>query len=95
MLVQVETRVEGVAVHVEVDAGPGSPRTVIIGVPAEQASELMLRVQRIMTGRGYQLPAGRTVVTVNPGVERESQTLDLAIADGLLMATGQMPRAVG
>jgi magnesium chelatase family protein len=79
-----------IPVLVEVDTSPGTPSTIVIGVPKHQARESIRRVENTLTALGYHLPTGRTVVRVLPiDVEKDAVALELPIAVGLLIASGQ------
>jgi predicted ATPase with chaperone activity len=93
MLVSVATQVEGVAVHVDVDLAPTEKEKVIVlGYPENLAPELISRAEQAILSHGFRVPTGRVVVSFSPAIETSSSELDKALADALLMASGQLPR---
>lgn len=93
MLVSLTALVEDVSVRVDVDLAHGRPdKTIVIGVPEQLAMETMQKVQQTILSRGFSLPAGRVVVSISPAVERSFPAINAAIADALLMASGQVRR---
>ena len=86
--------VEGLLIRVEVDlqrADRCSFRTV--GLADTVVREAQLRVQAALRNSGFYLPSGHVVVNLAPaGVRKEGAGFDLAVALGILAATGVVPR---
>ena len=86
--------VEGLLIRVEVDlqrADQSSFRTV--GLPDAVVREAQLRVKAALRNSGFYLPPGHVVVNLAPaGVRKEGAGFDLAVAVGILAATGVVPR---
>ena len=86
--------VEGLLIRVEVDlqrADRSSFRTV--GLPDAVIREAQLRVMAALRNSGFHVPPGHVVVNLAPaGVRKEGAGFDLAVALGILAATGIAPR---
>ena len=94
MLVTVYSFARAGAVHVlvrvEVDSAPGKPSTIVLGLPEDWARVSIRRVEEALTALGFHLPTGRTVVNVLPiGIATDADGLELPIAVGMLLSTGQ------
>ncbi len=77
-------------VRVEVHVGPGLPSFIIVGLPDAGVRESRERVRSALQSCGYEFPAGRITVNLAPAdLPKDSGRFDLAIALGLLLATGQ------
>lgn len=78
-------------VRVEVHIGPGLPAFTIVGLPDAGVRESRERVRSALVSSGYEFPAGRVTVNLAPAdVPKDSGRFDLAIALGVLLATGQV-----
>lgn len=87
--------VEVVPVDAEVDVGAGLPTFAIVGLPDLAVQEARERVRSALRAAGFDVPNSRVVVNLAPGPVRKHGTgFDLAIAVGVLIATGQLPRAI-
>ncbi len=65
--------IDAVPVEVEVDAGPGLPKVILVGLPELAVRESVHRIERAMANLGYARPTGRTVINLAPaGFRRES-----------------------
>src|SRR5262249_18311921 len=83
--------IDAVPVEVEVDASPGLPKTVLVGLPEMAVKESTHRIERSLANLGYQRHAGRLVINLAPGdLRKEATAFDLPIALGMLVATGQL-----
>src|ERR1700722_20241201 len=83
--------IEAVPVEVEVDASPGLPKVVLVGLPEPAVRESIHRIERAMANLGYQRHPGRLVINLAPGdLKKEATAFDLPIALGMLVATGQL-----
>jgi magnesium chelatase family protein len=58
--------IDAVPVEAEVDASPGLPKTVLVGLPELAVRESIHRVERALANLGYQRHAGRTVINLAP-----------------------------
>jgi magnesium chelatase family protein len=84
--------VEALRVQVEVDARPGLPVLSVVGLPDPAVREARERVLAAIRHLGCQLDTKSVVVNLSPAEERkEGALLDLAIAAGVLIATGLVP----
>jgi magnesium chelatase family protein len=84
--------VEALCVQVEVDARPGLPILSVVGLPDPAVREARERVLAAIRHLGCQLDTKSVVVNLSPAEERkEGALLDLAIATGVLIATGLVP----
>jgi magnesium chelatase family protein len=80
-------------VTVEVDIRAGLPAFVIVGLADASVKEARERVQAAILNSGYEFPARRITVNLAPGdVPKAGPGLDLALACGVLAASGQLGR---
>ncbi len=96
MLARVRTALlwglEAFAADCEVDVGPGLPGFVMVGLPDSSAREARERVWPALRNTGLAPPDRRVTVNLAPaGRRKEGASADLALALGLLVATGQAP----
>lgn len=85
--------VEGRVVSVEVDVAPGLPTFRIVGMPATVVREARERVRAALRNAGYRLPMARVTVNLAPAdLPKPHPVFDLAIALGILAASGQLRR---
>jgi magnesium chelatase family protein len=83
--------IDAVPIEVEVDASPGLPKTILVGMPETAVRESIHRIERALANLGYERHAGRTVINLAPAdLPKESSAFDLPTALGLLVATGQL-----
>lgn len=86
--------IEAVPVDAEVEVGAGLPTFAIVGLPDLAVQEARERVRSALRASGFEVPNARVVVNLAPGPLRKHGTgFDLPIALGILVATGQLPRA--
>ncbi len=79
-------------VDCEVDVGPGLPGFVMVGLPDATARESRERVWPALRNAGLAPPDRRVTVNLAPADRRkEGASADLALALGLLAASGQVP----
>jgi magnesium chelatase family protein len=84
--------VEGIPVQVEVDVAFGLPSLTIVGMAGSQVQEARERVRSALRNSGFELPARRITVNLAPAdIPKDGTTYDLAIAAGILAASGQLP----
>jgi magnesium chelatase family protein len=82
--------VDAVPVEVQVDVSRGLPGFSIVGLADAAVIESRERVRAALRDAGFTFPQGRVVVNLAPAPLRKRGTgFDLAIALGLLLATGQ------
>lgn len=83
---------EALPVECEVDVGPGLPGFVLVGLPDASGREARDRVWPALRNAGFQLPDRKVTVNLAPAERRkEGASADLAMALGVLTATGQVP----
>jgi magnesium chelatase family protein len=81
-----------IPVSIDVDAGDGSTQFVIVGLPDAAVRESRHRVRSAIKNSRFWFPDGRTVVSLAPAnLRKQGPAYDLAIALGILAATGQCP----
>ena len=89
-----QTGLDAPAVAVEVDLAGGLPALAIVGLPETEVKESKDRVRAAIVNSGYQFPTRRITVNLAPAdLPKEGGRFDLAIALGILAASGQIPGA--
>lgn len=84
--------VDAFPVEIEVNAGHGDPKTVVVGLPDAAVKESSDRVWTALINSGFAPPMGRTTVNLAPAdVKKEGPSFDLPIALGMLAATDAIP----
>lgn len=79
-------------VDVEVYAANGLPAINLVGLPSASVKEAKDRVWAAIKNCGLHFPGGRLTINLAPAdLRKEGPSYDLAIALGLLAATGQIP----
>ena len=82
---------DGVLINVEVDITRGIPIFNIVGLPDTSIKESKERVRMAIINSGYEFPLGRITINLAPAdVKKIGSLLDLPIALGILMASGQI-----
>ena len=77
-------------IEVEVNAGWGDTKILIVGLPDAAVRESRDRVTTAITNSGYKFPMGKTVINLAPAdVKKEGPSFDLPIAIGMLAASDQ------
>ena len=80
------------AVRVEVHLGGGLPNFTLVGLPAAAVRESRERVRAAIQNAQFEFPQRRIVVNLAPAdLPKEGGRYDLAIALGILAASGQIP----
>ena len=83
--------IDGCIITVEVVISQGLPVFDIVGLPNQSVKEARERVRAAIKNSGYEFPMRRIVVNLAPATIRKSSAgLDLAIALGVLLASGQI-----
>lgn len=86
-----QTGMAAPSVQVEVDLAGGLPGLSIVGLPETEVKESKDRVRAAISNSGYQFPARRITVNLAPAdLPKEGGRFDLAIALGVLAASGQI-----
>ncbi len=86
----------GELIRVEIDVAPGLPACHIVGLPDAALSEARERVRGAIRNAGFEYPASRITVNLAPADRRKrGSAYDLAIAVGILVASGQIRRGGG
>jgi len=79
-------------VRVEVDVRGGLPAFTIVGLPDTAVRESRERVRAALANAGYEFPQKRITVNLAPAnLPKAGPGFDLAIAAGVLVASGQIP----
>ena len=85
--------VDAFSVEIEVNAGHGEPKTVVVGLPDTAVKESSDRVWTALINSGFAPPMGRTTINLAPAdIRKEGPSFDLPIALGMLAATEAIPR---
>ena len=80
------------AVSVEVDIRPGLPAFTVVGLADAAVREARDRVHAAVLNSGFEFPARRITANLAPGdVPKVGPGFDLALACGVLAASGQIP----
>jgi magnesium chelatase family protein len=80
------------AVSVEIDIRPGLPAFTIVGLADAAVREARDRVHAALLNSGFQFPARRITANLAPAdVPKIGPGFDLALACGILAASGQIP----
>ena len=83
--------ISGNPVQVEVDISSGLPGMEIVGLPDVAVKEARERVRAAIKNSGLQYPGKRVTVNLAPAdLKKDGSALDLAIAVGILAASGQV-----
>ena len=79
-------------VRVEVHCGDGLPQFTVVGLAETAVRESRERVRAALAHCGAEFPAGRVTVNLAPAdLPKEGGRFDLAVALGILAASGQIP----
>ena len=82
---------ETALVTVEVDVANGLPAFIVVGLPDAAVQEARERVRAAIRNSGYEFPLRRVTVNLAPAERRKEGTgFDLALALGILRASGQL-----
>lgn len=83
---------EGYFVDVEIDINNGLPAFDIVGLPDASVKESKERVRSAIKNSGFEYPINKIIANLAPAnTKKEGSIYDLALALGLLTATGQIP----
>ena len=79
-------------VGVETHLANGLPAFTIVGLPEKAVQESRERVRSALLNSGFEFPARRITVNLTPAdLPKQGSRFDLAIAVGILIASGQLP----
>lgn len=77
---------------VEAHVGRGLPSLILTGLPGATVQDARERIRPAVESSGLEWPLRRVVVNLSPGnLRKDGPGLDLPIAIGVLVATGQIP----
>ncbi|MDO6453623.1 YifB family Mg chelatase-like AAA ATPase [Neptunomonas phycophila] len=80
------------AVTVETHMSPGLPALNLVGLPEAAVRESRERVRSAILNAGYEFPQRRITINLAPAdLPKDGGRFDLAIAVGILAASGQIP----
>lgn len=83
--------IQAIPVSVEVDSSPGLPGFTLVGLPDSAVRESRERVVSAVRSIGRVVTGFRTTVNLSPAdLRKEGASLDLPLAIGLLMASGEI-----
>ncbi|MCF7848054.1 MAG: YifB family Mg chelatase-like AAA ATPase [Kiritimatiellales bacterium] len=83
--------IDAYAVEIEVNAGHGEPKVVIVGLPDAAVKESSDRVWTALINSGFRPPIGRTTINLAPAdMKKEGPSFDLPIALGIIAACGDL-----
>lgn len=83
--------VEGKSIMVEADISSGLPQVNVVGLPDPAVRESVERVRAALKNSGFRFPMDRITVNLAPAdLRKEGTAFDLAIAAGILTASGQI-----
>ena len=86
--------IDAYPVEVEVDISNGLPSFSTVGLPNGAVKEGRERVSAALANAGFLFPLRRITVNLAPAdIRKDGSALDLPIALGLLVASGQLPQA--
>ncbi|MGE8560806.1 MAG: YifB family Mg chelatase-like AAA ATPase, partial [Acinetobacter sp.] len=82
-------------IEVEVHVSQGLPSLTIVGLPEAAVRESKDRVRSAIINSGFQFPTKRLTINLAPAdLPKDGSRLDLPIALGILIASGQIPEHV-
>ena len=83
--------IDGMMITVEVDIANGLPSFDVVGLPDTSVRESRERVRAAIKNSGFTFPGQRIIVNLAPAnLKKDSPGLDLPIALGILIASGQL-----
>ena len=85
---------DALPVDIEVDVGQGLPSLTVVGLPDQAVKEARERVKSAILNSQYEVPQRRLTVNLAPAdLKKEGGFFDVAIALGVLAASGQLDPA--
>jgi magnesium chelatase family protein len=92
VLTRAQLALQAPLVRVEVHCGAGLPQFSVVGLAETSVRESRERVRAALAHGGFDFPAGRVTVNLAPAdLPKEGGRYDLAVALGILAASGQLP----
>ena len=83
--------VDAYRVEIEVNAGHGDPKVIVVGLPDAAVKESSDRVWTALLNSSFAPPMGRTTINLAPAdIKKEGPSFDLPIALGMLAAMGDL-----
>ncbi|RKP55443.1 ATP-binding protein [Cohnella endophytica] len=83
--------IEGRMIEVEVNICSGLPQVAVVGLPDTAVRESVERVRAAIQNGGMKFPMDRITINLAPAdLRKEGSAFDLAIAAGILCASGQV-----
>src|SRR4030042_6864623 len=83
--------IEAYPIEIEVDVSRGLPAIALVGLADTAIRESKERVKSAIKNSGFTWPAERITISLAPSyIKKEGASFDLAIALGILSATGQL-----
>ncbi|TVX97678.1 YifB family Mg chelatase-like AAA ATPase [Cohnella terricola] len=83
--------IEGRLIEVEVNISSGLPQVSVVGLPDSAVRESVERVRAAIQNGGMKFPLDRITINLAPAdLRKEGSAFDLAIAAGILCASGQV-----
>lgn len=83
--------IQGAPVQVEIDITNGLPAFDLVGLPNSAVREAKERVRAAIRNSGHQFPMQRITANLAPAdVRKEGPGMDLSLAIGILVASGQL-----
>ena len=87
----VPSGVGGVMVRVEVDVAQGLPTVGVVGLAQASVAESRWRARSAIVNSGFTWPNSRITIGLSPAdLPKTGTSLDLPIAVGILVASGQL-----
>lgn len=84
---------QGNIITVETDISNGLPAFEIVGMAATSVKESKERVRAAMKNSGFEFPMRRITLNLAPAeLKKDSTGLDVAIAMGIMVSSGQIPK---
>ncbi len=86
--------VDAYEIEIEVNAGPGEVKIVIVGLPDTAVKESQDRVKTAIANSGYKWSNKRTTINLAPAdIKKEGPSFDLPIAIGMIAVTEEVSTA--
>ena len=82
--------IQAIGITIEVNISPGT-KYYVVGLPDNAVKESLHRVESAIQSSGFRMPRQKIVVNLAPAdIRKEGSAYDLAIAIGILAASGQI-----
>ncbi|MFM7023532.1 MAG: YifB family Mg chelatase-like AAA ATPase [Flavobacteriales bacterium] len=84
------TGIDATVITVEVNVMPGT-KFFLVGLPDNAVKESQMRIESALKHNGYRMPGKKIIVNMAPAdIKKQGSAYDLAIALGIIAASGQM-----